>query len=63
MMQGSMTRNADGNQILFGIVPRVATKFLVVNFQVGYRTAQLAPPAVATEDLLPQTFVQLGVKL
>lgn len=62
-MQGRMTCNADGNQILFRIVPRVAAKFLVVDFKVGHRTAQLTSPAVATEHLLPQTFVHLRIKL
>ena len=62
-MQGGMTCSAHSNQILFRVVARVAARLFVMDFQVGHRTAQLTPPAVPTEDLLPQTVVQLEIKL
>jgi len=35
----------------------------MVDLQVGHATAQLTSLAIATEHLLPQTFVPLGIKL
>jgi hypothetical protein len=39
----------------------MAAKLFVVNFQVRHRAARLAPPAIATQDLLPQSFVGLRI--
>jgi hypothetical protein len=44
---------AESNQILFRIIARLATEFFVVNLEVRHRAAQLAPPAVAPQDLKP----------
>ena len=42
---------------------RVTPKLFVMDFKVRHGAARLTPPAVATQDLLPETFVQLGIKL
>jgi hypothetical protein len=56
-VNGSMTGRAEGDQVLFGVVARVAAKLLVVDFQVRHRAAQLTPPAIATQDLLPKALI------
>jgi hypothetical protein len=38
---------AEGNQVVFGIFPRVTAKLLVMNFETRHRSAVLAAPAVA----------------
>jgi hypothetical protein len=48
---------AERDEVLLGIVTRVAAKFFVVNFQVRHRPTQLASPAIATQHLLPQALV------
>lgn len=48
----SMTSSAEGNQILLGIMPKLAAKLFVVNLEVGHCAAGLAPPAVATQHLV-----------
>jgi hypothetical protein len=40
----------------------VAAEFLVMNFQVGHCTAELASPAVAAQHLLTEVVVQNGVQ-
>jgi hypothetical protein len=57
-MQFGVARSAKCDQIFFAIVARVAPEFLVMNLQVGYRSAQLASPAVAAQHL----FTKLRVK-
>ena len=52
-----MAGGAERYQILFGVVARVASKFLVMDFQVDHCAAGLTPPAIATQYELPQTFV------
>jgi hypothetical protein len=49
---------AEGDQILFGIVPRLDAEPFVVTFKVGPRAARLAPPAVSTERLLADLVIQ-----
>jgi hypothetical protein len=56
-MQGRMTCNADGNEILFRVVAGVAAKLFVMDFQVRHRTARLTTPAIATQDLPSQVLV------
>jgi len=53
---------AERDQILLGILPRVAAKLFVVNLKVGHRAARLTPPTVATENLLPKSFVQHRIR-
>ena len=45
-MDGAMTLRAERNQVLLGIFPRVTTKLLMMDFQVGHRAARLAAPAI-----------------
>jgi hypothetical protein len=52
----------ESDQVFLGILAGVAAKLFVVDFQVRHRAALLTPPPVATEDLLPQSFVGLGVE-
>lgn len=53
-----MARRAEGDQVCFRILAGVATKLFVVNLKIRHRTARLTPPAIATQHLLPQTFVR-----
>ena len=57
-----MAYRAEGDQILFGIVPRLAAKLLVVNLEIRHRAARLASPAVAAEHLVAKVVVQFGVQ-
>ena len=57
-----MASHAKCDQVLFRIIPALATKFLVVNFQVRPGPAALASPAIAAKHLFPESFVQLGIK-
>jgi len=52
-MQGRMTRYADGDEILPGVVAGVAAELLVMDFHVRHGAAQLTPPTVAPQHLLP----------
>ena len=56
-MSGRMASVAQCDEVLFGIVAGVATKFLVMNLKIRHRTARLTSPAVATQDLLPKSVV------
>src|ERR1700688_80507 len=56
-VNGSMAGRAEGDQVLFGVVARVAAKLLVVDFQVRHHAARLTPPAIATQDQLPKTLI------
>ena len=47
-MYGAVTCRAKRDQVDLGIVAAVATKFLVVNFEVGPCAARLACPTVPT---------------
>ena len=40
------------DEILFLILTGVAAKLLVMDFEICHRAAQLAPPAIAPQDLL-----------
>jgi hypothetical protein len=57
-----MASRAEGDQILLGIVARLAAKLFVVNLKIGHVTARLASPAVPAEDLVAKVVVQLGVQ-
>src|ERR1035441_2916178 len=56
-VSGRMASVAQCDEVLFGIVAGVATKFLVMNLKIRHRTARLTSPAVATQDLLPKSVV------
>jgi hypothetical protein len=49
------------DQVLLGVVARVAAKLFVVNIQVRHRATRLTPPAVAVQNLLPQSFVRFWI--
>ena len=57
-----MASGTQGDQVLFGIIAALAAKFLVVNLKIRPGAATLASPAIATKYLLPEPFVQLGIK-
>src|SRR5712664_2798128 len=57
-----MTRGAKRDQVLFGVVAGVTPKLFVMDFKVRHRATGWTPPAVATQDLLTQTFVRQGIQ-
>ena len=57
-----VTDSAECNQIQFVIGTLLAAQLLVVDLQVLSRAADLASPAVPTQDLLSQLFVRLGIE-
>ena len=61
-MDAGMALRAERDKVLFGVVARVAAKLFVVDLQVRRRAARLTPPAIAMQDLLPQTFVRQGIQ-
>jgi hypothetical protein len=50
------------NQVLLRIITGLAAKFLVMNLQIGHRAAGLASPSIATEYLVAELFVWLGIE-
>jgi hypothetical protein len=44
-----MTRGAERDQVLIGVVAGVAAKLFVMDFQVRHRAAGLAPPAITPQ--------------
>ena len=56
MMHVGMACNAKRDQVLFRVVTRVAAELLVVHLKIRLCATGLTPPAVATQDLLAQTF-------
>jgi hypothetical protein len=56
-MHAGMAPGAHCDQVLLGVVARMAAKLFVVDLQVRHRAARLTPPAVAPQNLLPQSFV------
>ena len=61
-MDRSVTRIAERDQVLFGVVPETTAEFLVVDFQVGHCAAGLTSPAVAPQHLPAQILVGHGIK-
>jgi len=58
VMQPRVTSVTKGDQILLAVLTRAAAEVFVVNFKILHRATELAPPSVATEDLLAQPFVR-----
>ena len=52
-----MARPAQGDQVLLGIVAGVTAKLFVVDFQARQSATELTPPAIATQHLLPESFI------
>ena len=63
VMECGVARSAKRNQVLLRIVAGVAAEFFVVDFKVGLRATQLTSETVATQHLVAELFVQLGIKL
>ena len=57
-----VTPGAQGDQVRVVIVALLAAELLVVDLQVLPGTADLASPAIATQYLFSELFVQLGIK-
>jgi hypothetical protein len=57
-----MTSRAEGDEIFLGIRSGLAAELRVVNFKIGHRSARLASPAVAAENLIAKLAVQLAVQ-
>ena len=57
-MSPGVTLATERDEIQLGIFARMAAKFLMVNLQVRHRAARLTPPAIAPQNLLPQTVVR-----
>lgn len=62
MVQGGVAGSAKRDQIFFAIVAGVAAEFLVMNFQVEHRSAELASPVFAAEHLFTKLLIQKGVQ-
>ena len=58
-----VTAGAQGNQVRVVIVALLAAELLVVELQALPGTTDLALPAIATQYLLSEVFVELGIKL
>ena len=57
VVQFSVALLAERDKVQFRVLSRMAADFLVVNLQVRHRAARLTPPAIATQDLLPEPFI------
>jgi hypothetical protein len=53
----SMAYRAESDQIVFGIVPRLATKLFVMNLKIRHCAARLASPTVAAEHLVAKLVI------
>src|SRR5690348_12106336 len=54
---------AEGNQIQFTIISRLAPQLDMVHLQGGPATTRLAPAPIAPQDLLTQLLVSFRIKL
>ena len=57
-----MTAAAEGDEVLFGVVPESASWMDVVNLELGRSAAVLAAPVIALQHLLAQSTVGLWVE-
>jgi hypothetical protein len=57
-----MTASAKGDEIQVRVLPRMTAECLVVDLQVRHSAAGLTPPAIATQNLLPQTLVCCSIQ-
>jgi hypothetical protein len=58
----SMATGAQCDQVLFGVVARLAAKLFVMDFQVRHPPAGLTPPAIAAQDLLPEALIGRSIQ-
>jgi hypothetical protein len=61
-MHSGVARRAERNQVLVRIVAGLAAKLFVVNLKVGDCAARLASPAVATQHLVAEVVVVVGIE-
>jgi len=61
-MLGSVTGCAEGNEILFGIIPQPAARAEVVDLKILCCATILAAPPVAREHLTGELAVRFGFK-
>jgi hypothetical protein len=57
-----MAVDAQGNQIRIVIRALLAAQLFVMDLQILFGAADLASPAIATQDSISQLIVQLGIK-
>jgi hypothetical protein len=62
-MHTDVTFSAQGNQVLLGIVATATPKFFVMNLKVGHGVARLTSPTVATQHLVAEIVILLGIEL
>jgi hypothetical protein len=61
-MHASVAFGTEGYQILLRIIARRAAEFFVMEFKIGHCATRLASPAVATQHLLAQTVIRIGIE-
>jgi len=61
-MDLSMAPQTQRNEVGLGIASALAAKFLVMDFQVRHRSTGLASPSVASQYLLPQSFIRAAIE-
>jgi hypothetical protein len=61
-MHASVAFGTEGYQILLRIIARRAAEFFVMEFKIGHCATRLASPAVATQHLLAQTVILIGIE-
>jgi hypothetical protein len=61
-MHLGMASSTEADQGWFGVITRMAAKFLVVNLQIRSGATRLASPAVTTQNSLPELMVLFGIK-
>ena len=62
-MLSFVTAGTQGNQVRVVIIALLAAELLVVDLQVLSGATDLALPAIATQYLCSEVFVELGIKL
>jgi hypothetical protein len=61
-MRAGMAPGAECDQVLLGVVARMAAKLFVVDLEVRHRATGLTSPVVATQNLLTQSFVRRRIQ-
>jgi|SRR5271156_3345758 len=61
-MKGCMARGAQRDQVFLRIGSRMAPELPVVHLEIRHRATGLAPPVVATQDLLSQRPIRRGIQ-
>ena len=61
-MHASVAFGTECYQILLRIIAGLAAEFFVMDFKIGHCATRLASPAVATQHLVAQTVVLVGIE-